>query len=238
MENYFNYFTEVEECFRRQRGTPSLLSSFDWALIESWKEAGITLAAVCTGIERAFEKYARRPRPFAKINGLSYCAQEVMTAADEAARAAVENGTVTGKLSRMEPAIPGAELVAFVERCREALLAAAERMREAGEDVMASDLTKDAEALREVAAQGGDELATGLENLERTLTAIEERLCASLTRGTPVEVMVRLREEVDRGLATCRRTMTAAQIELVERQFLKKRLFEHYRVPRLSLFYR
>jgi hypothetical protein len=31
--------------------------------------------------------------------------------------------------------------------------------------------------------------------------------------------------------------MTGVQIESLERQFLKKRLFEHYRVPRLSLFY-
>jgi hypothetical protein len=31
--------------------------------------------------------------------------------------------------------------------------------------------------------------------------------------------------------------MTAAQIDSLERQFLKKRLFEYYRVPRLSLFH-
>ena len=31
--------------------------------------------------------------------------------------------------------------------------------------------------------------------------------------------------------------MTAAQLGSLERQFLKKRLFEHYQLPRLSLFY-
>jgi len=42
VENYFNYFTEVEERFQRRRGTGLLLSTLDWALIETWKDAGIT----------------------------------------------------------------------------------------------------------------------------------------------------------------------------------------------------
>ena len=49
--NYFNYFTEVEEHFQRARGTSIfLLSPLDWALIESWKNAGVPLAAVLRGI--------------------------------------------------------------------------------------------------------------------------------------------------------------------------------------------
>ena len=51
MENYFNYFTEIEECFRRCRGTPTLLSTLDWALIESWKESDFPLSAVLTGAD-------------------------------------------------------------------------------------------------------------------------------------------------------------------------------------------
>ena len=40
--NYFNYFTEIEEHFQRARGTGLfLLSPLDWALIESWKNAGV-----------------------------------------------------------------------------------------------------------------------------------------------------------------------------------------------------
>ncbi len=39
-ENYFNYFTEIEEHFQRARGTGLfLLSPLDWALIEAWKNA-------------------------------------------------------------------------------------------------------------------------------------------------------------------------------------------------------
>src|ERR1700752_1445122 len=63
LENYFNYFTEIEECYQKCRGTPTLLSPLDWALIESWKEAGVPLEAALNGIERAFAKFARRPQP-------------------------------------------------------------------------------------------------------------------------------------------------------------------------------
>ena len=57
-ENYFNYFTEIEDHFQRARGTGLfLLSPLDWALIEAWKTAGIPLEAVLRGIDQAFEKW-------------------------------------------------------------------------------------------------------------------------------------------------------------------------------------
>ena len=62
MENYFNYFTEIEERFLQRRGGGLLLSTLDWALIETWKDAGIPLEAVLRGIDEAFDSYERRPR--------------------------------------------------------------------------------------------------------------------------------------------------------------------------------
>ena len=61
MENYFNYFTEIEEHFLRRRGGGLLLSTLDWALIETWKDAGIPLEAVLRGIDAAFDHYEQRP---------------------------------------------------------------------------------------------------------------------------------------------------------------------------------
>ena len=66
---------------------------------------------------------------------------------------------------------------------------------------------------------------------------LEEKLAAALLRASSVELLSEMRREVERGLAPSRRKMTATQIESLERQFLKKRLFEHYKIPRLSLFY-
>ena len=49
MQNYINYFTEIEEHFQRRRGSILLLSTVDWALIDTWREAGVPLEAVLQG---------------------------------------------------------------------------------------------------------------------------------------------------------------------------------------------
>src|SRR5512136_194501 len=77
--NYFNYFTEVEEHFQKARGTALfLLSPLDWALIETWKDAGVPLEAVLRGIDAAFEKWRSRKSKVRMVNSLAYCAQAVL----------------------------------------------------------------------------------------------------------------------------------------------------------------
>jgi hypothetical protein len=89
VENYFNYFTEIEEHFQRRRGTLLLMSPLDWALMETWKGAGIPLDAVLRGIDVTFEKWEKRARKTRKVNGLAFCAQEVLASAEELNEAAV-----------------------------------------------------------------------------------------------------------------------------------------------------
>jgi len=89
VETYFNYFTEIEEHFQRRRGTLLLMSPLDWALMETWKDAGIPLEAVLRGIDATFDKWERRPRKTRKVNGLAFCAQEVLAAVEELKEAAV-----------------------------------------------------------------------------------------------------------------------------------------------------
>ena len=237
MENYFNYFTEVEECFQRYRGTPNLLSALDWALIEAWKEAGISLEAVRLGIQRTFEKYARRPRRFQKINGLGYCTQEVLRAAEEAKQAAVESGA--SRASGHDAAPPFAEdaILRLLAEGVQSLEKASCAARVAGQSALADDFAQAVEELRKLASQDSGQLLNDLQKFERSLTVIEDKLTASLVRSSSVELLTQLREEVERGMGPFRRTMNAAQIESIERQFLKKRLFERYGLPRLSLFY-
>src|SRR5215813_5351444 len=89
LENYFNYFTEIEEHFQRRRGSILMLSTLDWALIETWKDAGIPLEAVLRGIDDTFDRYEQRPSKTKKVNSLAYCAQEVLAAAEDMKEAAV-----------------------------------------------------------------------------------------------------------------------------------------------------
>jgi hypothetical protein len=91
--------------------------------------------------------------------------------------------------------------------------------------------------LRALAAGVRMEQTGSLEELDRTLTVLEERLFAALMTAASEEELVRLREQAARELAPYRGKMQAVQIKQVQQQFLQKRLLEARRLPRLSLFY-
>jgi len=234
VENYFNYFTEIEECYQRCRGTRTLLSPLDWALIESWKEADYPLAAILLGIERSFEKFKARQRKYRMVNSLAYCSQEVLRAAEEFQTG---GGPPSGTARVVEAPFKTEEILAYLRRNAAVLEEACRLAREKGQPAVAEDLAAAAKELGGVAAQENEKPAPDLEELENQMAALEEKLTASLTRASAVQLLAQFRREVERGLAPHRRKMTGPQIESLERQFLKKRLFEHYRVPRLSLFY-
>ena len=137
MENYFNYFTEIEEHFLRRRGGGLLLSTLDWALIETWKDAGIPLAAVLRGIDEAFDRYEQRPSKTKKVNSLAFCSQAVLAAAEDMKEAAV--GLRLERLLRNPAAGQGFEpevVAPFLRRNAELLegceVAAGGRSRRAG----------------------------------------------------------------------------------------------------------
>jgi hypothetical protein len=85
MQDYFNYFTEIERFYQSKRETFTLLSTLDWVLIENWKEQGIPLELVLKGIERAFSRPRRR-----RINSLAYCVKAVEEICEEQKELAVE----------------------------------------------------------------------------------------------------------------------------------------------------
>ena len=100
MQNYFNYFTEIEERFQQRRGSLLMLSTLDWALIETWREAGIPLEAVLRGIDNAFDKHdakmLRSSTRTRKVNGLAWCAQSVMEAVEQAMEASIGAAPAAG----------------------------------------------------------------------------------------------------------------------------------------------
>jgi hypothetical protein len=230
MQNYFNYFTEIEEHFSRRRGSLLLLSTLDWALIESWREAGVPLAAALRGIDAAFDKYeARRSkspgRQSRKINGLAWCAQAVMAAVEEMQEAVV--GTAPPK----ETVASGFErerIAGFLTECAERYAAAARMHNDA--------LAGFAKRLEELASHVRDR-APKLEELERNLAVVEEKLFATLLTSMPEADLLALREQAARELAPYRSRMQTVQIRQVEQQFLHKRLLQRYDLPRISLFY-
>jgi hypothetical protein len=234
VENYFNYFTEIEEHFQRRRGRIQL-SPLDWALIETWKDAGVPLEAALRGVDAAFDKYEQRPSKSQKINSLAYCAQAVLTAAEEMKEAAV-GATSPDSQSHRASGFQASEISAFLRRNAEQLDHA--KLPEA-KGINATPLAREtARTLREIAAElDSNKPLPRLEDLERRLTVAEEKLFAVVLAATPDEQIVSVRAEADRELAPYRRKMPSAQIEQLQKQFVHKRLLEKYGIPRLSLFY-
>jgi hypothetical protein len=233
VENYFNYFTEIEEHFQRRRGTILMLSTLDWALIETWKDAGIPLEAVLRGIDATFENYERRPSKTRKVNALAFCSQEVLAAAEDMKEASV--GAAKPEVEGTK-GFEAAEIVAYLRRNAE-LMEAAKLPEHSG--ISARALAKEtAVTLRKLAVEiESKQQLFRLEDLERRLTVLEEKLFAVLLAATPDDDVVAMRAEADRDMAPYRRKMPAAQIEQLHKQYVHKRLLEKYGVPRLSLFY-
>ncbi len=228
MENYFNYFTEIEQRFQQRRGGALLLSTLDWALIETWKDAGVPLDAVLRGIDSAFDRYDARPAKTRKINSLAYCSQEVLAAAEDMKEAAV------GATRSEKPAgIDLQEIAAYLKKNADRLEACGAQPPSAVLLPMVMDVAR---GLREL-ADGIPTAKPSLEDVERRLTVMEEKLFAVLLAGTPDEELVAIRAEADREMAPYRRNMSGPQLEQLHKQFVHKRLLEKHKVPRLSLFY-
>ena len=216
--NYFNYFTEVEEHFQRVRGSGLfLLSPLDWALIESWKNAGVPLTAVLRGIDAAFEKWRGRKSKIQMINGLGYCSQAVLAEAQILAG----SGNAAPRAAAAPP-FPEADLRAY-------LLGNSELVRKAGFPEIGDSLEK--------LAGESEKHYQDLEQLEQRLTALEEKLIATLKSAQSEQRLFDARRELDSQLRPYRGKMSAEQLAMLERQYLERRLLEESGLPRLSLFY-
>jgi hypothetical protein len=236
--NYFNYFTEIEEYFWQKRGAHLLVSPLDWAIVETWQKAGISLPAVLKGIDRAFESYARSRRAAGgrQLKSLAYCVDAVLDAAEEEKETAGGAGPRAASKSNAQESFSREELRSFFSRNAERLSAASQASR-ATQQELATRMEETCARLTEIQPLIDSPGALDLEDLERRLTVLEEKLTAGLTANAPDDFMVGVRREMDHQLAPYRRKMTAAQLSQLERQYVQKRLWERYNLPRLSLFY-
>ena len=218
--NYFNYYTEIEEHFQKTRGTSLFLfSPLDWALAGTWKEAGIPLEAVLRGIDAAFAKWRARKSKTQKVNSLAFCAQAVMTEAQ------IMAGALPARAQEAAPPFPLQDLRRFFADNSAALRA------------------RTNPAFHEIAAtldRLAEEMEThyhNLEDLERHLTALEDKMVAAARVGQTDEQLLAARRELDLQLRPYRGKMSTEQLAMLEKQYLERRLLEENGLPRLSLFY-
>jgi hypothetical protein len=236
--NYFNYFTEVEEYFWQKRGAHLLVSPLDWAIVETWQKAGISLPAVLKGIDRAFESYGRSRRAAGgrQLKSLAYCVDAVLEAAAEEKEAAAGSGPSVARAKEAEESFSREDLRAFIKRNMDRLTASAASLPST-QSILAAQLEEARMRIAGILPLIDAPGALDLEDLERRLTVAEEKLTAALTASAPDDFLVDVRREMDRQLAPYRRKMTAAQLAQLEQQYMQKRLWERYNLPRLSLFY-
>jgi hypothetical protein len=230
--NYFNYFTEIEERFQQRRGSILLLSTLDWALIETWREAGIPLEAALRGIDNAFDKYEARQKRgrMRRINGLAWCAQAVMEAAQELSEASAgSTGIVT---PQVDSGFEHDRVAAHLESAAEALDGA-----QVAGDSCAATAVRLRELAAEVRASAANNAHVDLESLERSLTVLERKVFDALRAAAPEKLLVDLDEHATRELAPYGSRMGAVQLRQVKEQFVQKQLLVKYNLPRLSLFY-
>jgi hypothetical protein len=253
--NYFHYFSEIEERFSRRRGSILFLSTLDWALIETWREADIPLEAVLRGIDSAFDKHDAKVQKTAsrsrKVNGLAWCAQAVMQSAEEM----VEASTGLAPANPREPRESGFEssrVATFLDRNANALEFASTPgspshqspggpfMAQSHRDMSGVEgalLAATAARLRSLASTMRSPIPLPLDDLDRTLTVLEDKLLLTLQSTATEQELVDLRAQADRELAPFRAKISATQLRQIQQQFLHKRLLELRSLPRLSLFY-
>lgn len=218
--NYFNYFTEIETHFQKIRGTSLfLLSPLDWALIETWKDAGVPLEAVLRGIEASFDKWRSQKKRGRMVNSLAYCTQAVV---EEAERMA---GGDTAQPAEAKAPFSQAEVEEHLKRVVAEVRA--KPIPELGGVADAVDT-----CLSEI-----DSLYLNLESLEQRLSGLEDKMIAVARARQSEEELMDVRAELDRQLRPYRGKMTAPQLLMLERQYLDRAVLDRAGLPRLSLFY-
>lgn len=141
------YFREIAARFLARRGAPLFLSAKDLDLVSSWEKAGIPLAVVLEGIDRAFTTRGRRGADRGKVLALSFCAAEVFRGFER-----VRDRRVGANRTHKERADPKAAvraaIEAFLESAPESLARLTPVFREGLAKIDGAGLTdEEAEAL-------------------------------------------------------------------------------------------
>lgn len=238
-QNYFNYFTEIEDAFVRRRGKHLLLSPMDWALIESWKEMEVPLHIALRGIEKSFDSWEAKPRK-RSVKSLLYCQEEVEAQYAEWLESRVgstpevnEEEKLTGPDQGLP--FPRRAILDHLERGR-VTLTQAKNQRE-GEDDLSEAITRVIGLLQELESDFAAANRPDAKRLEISLTGLERMLSDALLAVVSPEKLSEAQREVKEQLRPYRTHMEKAAYEQTLSNLLLKRLREEFRLPRLSLFY-
>ena len=226
MNNYFNYFTEVEEHFARKRGKGLLVSPLDWCLIELWRDSGIPLHIVLRGIERSFESVQKRQKR--APNTLFYCHQAILEAFEEYNQAMLGTSPEAGEagtasVSSGDPS----QLEAVMQYLQEL-----ENSLKANSGGVFQRSSGRVAALKSelLSAQSAD-----LRALDRDLAQIGVMLAEALKEEMSSEKVKELRGEVRQEMKIYRKRLSKEMYGRLENTYLNRKVLAFHGLPEFSL---
>jgi len=205
------YVLAIERHFRAWRGAEHVLHPRDFALARGWHEAGLPLAHVLVGIDRAFEADE-------KASSLAFCRRRVEELAEGIAAPTPLAGKESVPLSAVEEVLRGLEdrLLELPLPARGAFGLVMSRVRE----------------LRDLVAVAA---RPNWDYLRAKLREIDEAVGEAAPLALDPEGARTIGVEAERSLERHRGRVDAAALEGALRRLARARAREQLRLPRVSV---
>ncbi len=226
IDNYFTYYTEIEEYFVRKRKKNLLISPLDWCLIEIWKESEIPLHIVFRGIDRSFESAERKGR--SNPTTLHYCHPAVIKAFSEYIEAMVGKSEEEYKESAGTSDGPSnQQIFDYLVVLRDELVAANHIAAEPGQIAVKrlSDLEKE---ISESAGLKPDDV-------DRELASIAADLVDSLYPGFSEDEQHRFQLDLKDELKIYKKRLSKEMFRRLAEKHRVRKLLAYYDLPEFSL---
>jgi len=238
--NYFRYNTEVEDAFIRRRGKHLHLCPLDWAMMDVWKERGIPLHVVLRAIEHWFDGYEAR-KPKRPVNTLLYCQEEVEAQYAEWLASRVggheEEGAESRQAEESKSPFPRDAVLAHLARSLDTLGNLSSERQRSNNDELSEALFRSVTLLSEIKDDYASAAHPDARKLEDSLTGIERLLDDAMRKAASERELETASAEIDSQMKPYKRHMDKAAFEQTRENLLRKRLRDHFGVPRLSLFF-
>lgn len=215
-----------------------MLSPMDWALIEGWKERGVPLHVVVRSIEHAFDSHESKKQK-RTVKTLLYCQEEVEAQYAEWLESRVgghEDSAAEGKKADdSKSPFPREAVLAHLGRSLDTL----NELKAARVDDcdLGEGLSRGVTLLSEIKNDYASAAQPDARKLEDSLTGIERMLDDAVRLAVGEDELKAANREIEAQLKPYQRQMDKAAFEQTRENLLRKRLRDHYGVPRLSLFF-
>lgn len=201
------YVLAIEKHLSSRRGAEHVLSPRDFAMARAWHAAGVPLASVLTGLDRAFE----RDR---SISSLQPCRRIIEGLA----------GGALNHPARALAALPPEDLLLRLEALRSAIVSASQP----------APFERPARRLKELLDLAAVAREPNWDYLRRKLLELDQLVDAAALEALPPDELEGLRAEARRALPRHKARDSPAAVEEARLRYLKRRARERFALPRLA----